>query len=427
MINQTSLYEYVDSIKISKTDPKYANSSIAGVAIAMMCQGKSDFQSINEFLEEPQYYSEILGINGIPSEPTFRQRLNEISGQGLLYAQRSNIELLKNPQVRFGKCLNEYVPIDLDVTPLDNGKTKKEGVSRTYKGCDGFAPMIAYMGTEGYAVGEELRPGSQHCQNGTVEFLKRVLKDAKKLTDAPLLVRMDSGNDSKENIDLCFQRDTRSDFIIKRNLRQEPVDDWVALAKEEVAEKDVLRPRDGKEIYIGSTYRFVDSRELRIVYEVTIRTVSADGQMLLGPDIEVNTFWASLPEADEDGYSDAEVLQAYRDHAICEQFHSEIKTDMDLERLPSGSMGTNRFIWALGMMAYNILRIMGQVSLKEDDAPLKRPVKRRRLKTVIQNLITIAVHVVRHARRVFLNLGRSNAWSRTYMRVHGILTEQLVL
>lgn len=34
-----------------------------------------------------------------------------------------------------------YAPLDLDVSPFDNSNTKKEGVSRTYKGCDGYAPI----------------------------------------------------------------------------------------------------------------------------------------------------------------------------------------------------------------------------------------------------------------------------------------------
>ena len=29
---------------------------------------------------------------------------------------------------------NGRVPVDIDVTPMDNSKSKKEGVSRTYKG-----------------------------------------------------------------------------------------------------------------------------------------------------------------------------------------------------------------------------------------------------------------------------------------------------
>lgn len=38
---------------------------------------------------------------------------------------------------------NGKVPVDIDVTHIDNLKTSKQGVSRTYKGFDGYASMIA--------------------------------------------------------------------------------------------------------------------------------------------------------------------------------------------------------------------------------------------------------------------------------------------
>ena len=66
------------------------------------------------------------------------------------------------------------VPVDIDVTPFDNSRTKKEGVSRTYKGYDDYVPIMAYIGTEGYLVDTELREGRQHCQKGTPEFLKEI-------------------------------------------------------------------------------------------------------------------------------------------------------------------------------------------------------------------------------------------------------------
>ena len=56
------------------------------------------------------------------------------------------------------------VPVDMDVALCDNSKTKKVGVSRTYKECDGYAPMMAYIGREDYLINCELRKGSQNCQ-----------------------------------------------------------------------------------------------------------------------------------------------------------------------------------------------------------------------------------------------------------------------
>jgi hypothetical protein len=166
-------------------------------------------------------------------------------------------------------CYRDFVPIDVDTVPFDNSNSKKEGVSRTYKGYDGYTPILAYIGAEGYALGGELRNGSQHSQKGTPVFLKKTIKSARKVTDAPLLLRMDSGFDSEENICLCYASATRTDFIIKRNLRREDKSVWLALAMDETEEADIHMPREGKAVYTGSTYRFVKNIEVRIVYEVT--------------------------------------------------------------------------------------------------------------------------------------------------------------
>jgi len=39
---------------------------------------------------------------------------------------------------------------------MDNSNTKREHVSRTYKGFDGYAPIAAYLGNEGWCVANEL-------------------------------------------------------------------------------------------------------------------------------------------------------------------------------------------------------------------------------------------------------------------------------
>lgn len=47
---------------------------------------------------------------------------------------------------------NVYVP----VTSFDNSKAEKEGASRTYKGFDDYAQIMAYIETEGYFVNKQL-------------------------------------------------------------------------------------------------------------------------------------------------------------------------------------------------------------------------------------------------------------------------------
>ena len=51
--------------------------------------------------------------------------------------------------------------------------------------------MMAYIDTEGYTINFELREGKQHCQKGTVEFPQETITLCHKLTDKPLLIRLD--------------------------------------------------------------------------------------------------------------------------------------------------------------------------------------------------------------------------------------------
>lgn len=101
----------------------------------------------------------------------------------------------------------------------------------TYKGFDGYAPMIAYIGTEGFLANTELREGSQHCQYNTPAFLTQTLRLGHQLTDKQLLVRMDTGNDAAQNLGILIE--DGSWFIVKRNLRRgETKEDWIAKVKE---------------------------------------------------------------------------------------------------------------------------------------------------------------------------------------------------
>ncbi len=350
----------------NRSQHQIKNGDIVLTYLGMLCMGKPYFEAVHEMDDDKDFYKTALA--------------------------------------------NGLVPVDIDVTPMDNSKSKKEGVSRTYKGFDGYAPMMAYIGTEGYAINFELREGKQHCQKGTVEFLQETIKLCHKLTDKPLLIRLDSGNDSIDNVAVLM--DTGCFFIIKRNLRRESTDDWFEMAKQYF--QNVNSPRDGKTVYIGSDWKTVTSKQfnkeftLRTGYEITERTIDKYGQFNLVPDVEVETWWTNLGDPDE------EIIRLYHVHGECEQFHSEVKTDMDLERLPSGKFATNALILELGMIAYNILRMIGQGTIGGRAPRQKRNVKRRRLRTVISNLIMMAGHVTMHARQLIIDLGKSNVWRHIF-------------
>jgi hypothetical protein len=277
---------------------------------------------------------------------------------------------------------------------------------------DGYAPIFSYLGAEGYLVNAELREGKQHCQNGTPKYLKESVLYARQITDQPILVRMDSGNDCKENIKVCNQHGIS--YIIKRNLRKESVEDWVRLAKEDGRCGQMVW---GQIRWCGDKYVSFDgfAEPLRIVYEVIEKTITSGGQMLLVPEIEVNTYWTDLTDSAE------RIIELYHDHGTSEQFHSELKTDMDLERLPSGNFSTNSLVLLIGMVAYNLLRLCGQLSLEYKEispAYRRKKVARRRVRTVMQDLMYLACRIVSHSRKLILSFSKYNVWADVWGQVY---------
>ena len=142
--------------------------------------------------------------------------------------------------------------------------------------------MMGYLGHEGYALAFELREGQPQSQKGTSPFLVQCLRDAQAIItqriDAKekprILVRLDFGNDSADNMDVIRQE--QADFLIKRNLRHQSWEDWLNRVKQEGVN---YTPRKGKTVYRGAFEE--DPRRghapERCVNQVIERTIAADG------------------------------------------------------------------------------------------------------------------------------------------------------
>lgn len=412
----TSHFNMTD-VSDKRSQRQIRNGDIFTTGIAVQCMGKPDFDTVRELHEDPEFYKLALGIESrIPSEESFRMRMDEAGASFRNRLLPWNVKILKANGIHPAALACGQIPVDLDVSPHDNSKTHKQGVSRTYKGCDGYAPMYGYIGKEGYMINAELRPGSQHCQKHTPEFLRETVTLCRQLTRESLLFRMDSGNDAAENVGILLENECS--FIIKRNLRKESHQGW--LDHVQPVCRNISHPREGKDVYIGSTWKELtytgeDGMEhtatIRIVYEVIERSIDRHGQFLLPHDVEVNMFWTNL------SFTDEEIIELYHAHGESEQFHSELKNDMDMERFPSGKFDTNELFLELAIISYNILRMIGQEINGAGDAPMRKKTRRRRLRTVILNIIYAPAHVTTHARQVFASLGRSNAWAETFLRV----------
>ena len=382
------------------------HGDVLGSYVGQLALGKHDFEAV-ENLRGDGFFRRAMVVRKVPSSGTLRQRFDSRAEAFLPRVRDSAVELLRALKVAPLRLKTGHVPLDVDVTPLDNSKTRKEGVSRTYHGYDGYAPIAAYLGREGYCVGFELREGRQHCQKGTPEFLGRVLTAAHRVTRRPVLVRLDAGNDAIANWKVIFDHREATgrevDFIVKWNPQREGRYAWLRYA-----ERNGVRfrcPRPGKRVAVFEVWEERHHRghdyRVRRVMRVIERKTKAGGQRLLLPKVEIEGWWTSLD------LKATEVIALYADHGTSEQFHSEFKSDLGVERLPSQKFATNALVLACATMAYNILRFLGQKGLRGKNSPLRHPAERRRIRTVIQELIYRAARVIHTGRRLALGLARS--------------------
>lgn len=402
------------------------SSDIMRSYLGLLVQGKSDFDAIENFRGD-KFFKQALGIGLLASSATLRQRMDGAAPVLTRLVPDLIETLLGGARCDFGVLPCGWLPLDVDTFAMDNGGTAKEGVGRTYTGVDGYCPLATYLGTQGFCLELALRPGVQHSARGTQASLRHTVAMAQRLSaagaKAPILVRMDAGFDSAELIGELARCNVAGlpqvDWVVKWNPRKSEVATLAALLDANTA-TPWEHPRAGKRVTVWDEQVRIEGQALpqRRVMRLTERTIDARGQHLIEPQWIIEGWTTSLNARQFDALA---IIALYEGHGAHEQFHSEFKTDLDLERLPSGKFDTNALVCALAALAMNILRLLGQAGLHGPDAPVRHPAKRRRLKTIVQELIYRAARLIEHGRRCILGLGANDRSAVAFMRLHGEL------
>jgi hypothetical protein len=398
-------------LNIKSEEMKKAGSIITSL-YGLMVEGKSDFESMGE-KRGSLFFKESLGLNYVYAKETVRLYLEQMAkdADGIIkQLGESSVRIIKKAPLH-GHWIQgkHYFPVDIDGTAMDNSKTKKEGVSRTYCGYEGYHPVMAYVGKEGYILDCELNPGSQHSQKEMATFITRVIGRLRKVEPGGrFLFRLDSGNDAWDTLEAISSK-SGCYCIVKRNKRRESDEKWLKRAKRQGKRSE---PRKGKKVWVGRTRIHPYMEGMYCVYEVIERKIDSAGNHFLIPEIEVNSWWTNLR-------CDAEqIISLYRDHATSEQFHSELKHDLGIERLASGKLVVNKILLAVAMNAYNALRLLGQQSVERK---FWEKHKRKRLGKVIRDIICVAGKLVKHAGELIFKIHEKNPMLPVFLRLNAVL------
>ncbi len=418
-------------ISTSSRPKDFSDQDIIFSTLALLSLGQPHFESIDLFKSD-RLFKKALGLDKLPSKETLRQRLDQIAQYNALaleaFCKWNFLFLQKHARPL---CIKgeQMIPVDFDVTVLDNTGSHKQGVEQTYqKGIKGFAPMMTNIGRQGYLLNHEFRKGSAHSNcAGTYEYIIKSMRLARSLCpNKTLLARLDSGNDAEKNlVGLSQLKNTyylikhhlkgRNAAVSKQRLTQYVLDNYTS---KEVIDKNTIRYFAEQVSLVGmydENGNFIEKECRKILSVVQINNDLNTGQPLLIPYLSLHLWRTNLPKTD---FSPQDVIHLYKDHATSEQFHSEFKTDLDIEKLPSAKFKTNELIVAMAQLVFNMLRVIGHEALSSDLLNPKGEKSRLRIRTILLKIILFPCKLIRRNKIWTIALPRSNPLSILFRQIY---------
>jgi len=160
---------------------------------------------------------------------------------------------------------------------------------------------------------------------------------------------------------------------------------------------------------------FIEKECRKILSVVQINNDINTGQPLLIPYLSLHLWRTNLPKSN---FSPQDVIHLYKDHATSEQFHSEFKTDLDIEKLPSAKFKTNELLVAIAQLVFNNLRVIGHQALASNLLNPKGQKTRFRIRTILLKLIYLPSKLIRKNKIWTIDLPRSNPLSFLFNQIY---------
>lgn len=410
---------------------QYSDQDILLSKLGLICIGTPHFEAI-DLVKSDRLFRSVFRISNLPSKETLRQRANKMAFKNefaLSALQQINFCLLKKYATPQPIKHTQLIPVDFDVTVLDNTGSKKEGVAQSYRPkIKGYAPMMTNIGNQGYLLNHQFRKGNAHSNcPGTLAYIEHCMQLARSICpNQKLLARFDSGNDADQNIVLLTQLQNTY-FIVKHHLKGRNVANSKQTLIQYVMDNysaKVKLPNNtiryfAEQPYLAGIYddkgQFIQKSCRRILSVVELNNDMNNGQPLLIPYRSLHMWRTNLPKSK---YAPKTIVDLYKDHGTSEQFHSEFKSELDIERMPSSKFKTNQLIFAIAQIAFNLLRIIGQLALHESILNPKKQYSRLRIRTVLLKIIFLPSRLMKKNKVWTICLPRSNPLSKLFHQIY---------
>lgn len=287
--------------------------------------------------------------------------------------------------------------LDIDSSLI---KADKKEAQKTYKGFDGYNPLLAWLDGPNVFLSGIFRPGNSSPQSHLKSLLgqcRRLLPQATKLR-----VRSDSAGYNQSVMAYCLKHGM--EFSITADL-----DAAVREAIEAIPEKKwQLVVRGNETFLLAETLHVTGAWRSRAVLPALrlVVTKKLSGQLELFKDpIKHRAIITDLPEE----MSTLEVLDHHNDRGRMEKAIGELKNGFGLDRLPCGQLMANAAYLQVCMIAYNLVATFKNCALPQSWRKFE-------IKNLRFRLLCRAGKLVRHAGQTFLKLAQSYSHFEVFER-----------
>ncbi|MEK7389602.1 MAG: IS1380 family transposase [Elusimicrobiota bacterium] len=273
---------------------------------------------------------------------------------------------------------HRYLTLDIDSSLVEADKREAQ---KTYKGFDGYNPLLAWLDEPNVFLSGVFRPGNSSPQShlrSLVGQCRRLLAQGVKLR-----LRSDSAGYNTSVMSYCAKHGI--EFSITADL------DAAVMASIEAIpdEKWQLVVRGEENFLLAETVHVIGSksRHERLPAFRLIATKKLSGQLeLFKNPIKHRAIIAELPET----MSALEVLEHHNDRGRMEKAIDELKDGFGLDHLPCGQLMANAAFLQVCLIAYNLVQTFKSVALPKGWEKLE-------IKNLRFRLLCRAAKLVSHA------------------------------
>jgi hypothetical protein len=316
------------------------------------------------------------------------------------YLQHSRKESGSESKVGDGELKKEpdSKPLTLDVDATIIESDKGDGQT-AYDGTVGYHPMLGFLSDgrgQPCCSYVKFRPGNASPQTGIEEAITHTLELVKKEGRSLGYFRSDSAAYQSDVVDLLdgegvdYTITADLDEAVRKAIRAIPEGSWQPLE-----DRDGFKT--GREI--SETVHTMNDSDHAFRLVVWRKQVE-DPSLFAETDEDFYRYGAVITNVSEKKMSAEEVLHHHRGRGNAERFIGEAKSGVGLRHLPCSQERANRIWFGVGMLTYNLLKLMQQQVLPSGW-------KGRTIQTLRQKALRLVGKVTKSARQLTLKVRAS--------------------